>query len=350
MKRILTSMLIFAAMQMLADKAYIGIYVMDGINMTPVSGAKIVASFEDDIGWRAWTESPRPVIAHGITDINGFCRCMGKTNCGRSSCWIDCAPEGYYRPPRGGSVKYAKTSIFGVWQPEDVVVTVTLQRVGHPIPLHVHRVQLKNPKNGIGGFDGTNAVLRYDFMVGDWLPPHGNGKHSDMTIRTHLAVGETLEIWRRHPITFYDFVSSVEFGGVGNGLVEKMVGGKNLGLKIRNAPESGYSTQKEFRFGRRKQERKYGAKIVPEPEYYCESDKDRCYCFRIRSKFDGKGKLVEAYYGKIYGDFQFEGWIKSGLCGVDFLYYLNPTPLDRNLEWDMKNNLCPNPGSVGLEP
>ena len=36
-----------------------------------------------------------------------------------------------------------------------------------------------------------------------------------------------------------------------------------------------------------------------------------------------------------------------GLDVVHFLYYLNPNPLDRNLEWDMKNNLCPNPGKIG---
>ena len=37
--------------------------------------------------------------------------------------------------------------------------------------------------------------------------------------------------------------------------------------------------------------------------------------------------------------------------GVSFRYYLNPNPLDRNLEWDMKTNLCPNPGSLGqLQP
>ena len=34
------------------------------------------------------------------------------------------------------------------------------------------------------------------------------------------------------------------------------------------------------------------------------------------------------------------------LLDVEFLYYLNLTPLDRNLEWDMKTNLCPNPGLV----
>lgn len=29
------------------------------------------------------------------------------------------------------------------------------------------------------------------------------------------------------------------------------------------------------------------------------------------------------------------------------LYYFNPESLDRNLEWDMKNNLCPCPGDIG---
>ncbi len=37
----------------------------------------------------------------------------------------------------------------------------------------------------------------------------------------------------------------------------------------------------------------------------------------------------------------------SSLEGVRFLYCLNPTPLDRNLEWDMKTNLCPDPGNLG---
>ena len=32
------------------------------------------------------------------------------------------------------------------------------------------------------------------------------------------------------------------------------------------------------------------------------------------------------------------------LIGAKFLYYLNPKSLDRNLEWDMKTNLCPTAG------
>ena len=76
-------------------------------------------------------------------------------------------------------------------------------------------------------------------------------------------------------------------------------------------------------------------------------NKSQCYQFRIRTLYDEKGNLKEAYYGKIYGDFKIEGDEKKGLIGISFLYYLNPTPLDRNLEWDMKTNLCPNPGFLG---
>ena len=37
---------------------------------------------------------------------------------------------------------------------------------------------------------------------------------------------------------------------------------------------------------------------------------------------------------------------KVPVAAPSFMYYLNPKPLDKNLEWDMKTNLCPNPGSL----
>ena len=86
-------------------------------------------------------------------------------------------------------------------------------------------------------------------------------------------------------------------------------------------------------------------------KYYTDSNADCCHCFRIRSKFDENGKLIEACYGKIYGDINFEGWQNAGYKEIKFLYYLNPKSLDRNLEWDMKTNLCTDPGClVRLDP
>ena len=70
-------------------------------------------------------------------------------------------------------------------------------------------------------------------------------------------------------------------------------------------------------------------------------------CFRVRTKYDDKGKVVEAFYGKIYGDIAM-GWSYQGVSSASFLYYFNPTPNDRNLEWDRKNNLCDKPGKLEI--
>lgn len=53
----------------------------------------------------------------------------------------------------------------------------------------------------------------------------------------------------------------------------------------------------------------------------------RNYYFRVRTKLDEKGDIESAHYGKIYGDF------------MSFVYFLNPTPNDRNVEFDPKKNL-----------
>ena len=71
-------------------------------------------------------------------------------------------------------------------------------------------------------------------------------------------------------------------------------------------------------------------------------------CIRCRSTknsrlSDENWTLLPAKEGAC---FSIEGDEKKGLIGISFLYYLNPAPLDRNLEWDMKTNLCPNPGSL----
>jgi hypothetical protein len=50
----------------------------------------------------------------------------------------------------------------------------------------------------------------------------------------------------------------------------------------------------------------------------------------VRTVLDEMGNIKSAHYGKIYGDF------------MQFKYYLNPTPNDRNIEFDPKRNLLKN--------
>jgi len=52
---------------------------------------------------------------------------------------------------------------------------------------------------------------------------------------------------------------------------------------------------------------------------------------------DKDGKIISANYAKVMGDFRLDA--RHG--GVGFTYYFNPTPNDRNLEFDPKQNLFP---------
>ena len=320
-----------------ADTAHISAYVIDEITHAPIPSIKVSASFSNDNGWKAWTESAPIYHDTQETDVNGFCTLKGKTNIGRAGCGVDKQGEKYYGAG-GRGFHFTKKNIFGVWQPDNLVATIRLQRVEHPIPLFVKNVR---PKVASGTFDGTNAVLRYDLVLGDWLPPEGKGECADLEIRTKLTIDEVLQVgkykdWKK---TFFTFSNTVRFPGEGNGCRAEMTS-PTAGIKLRNAPEAGYGKTIVNRFGVK---RKIVGPNVNEAEY-SDSNPNRCYYFRIRSRFDDKGNLVEAYYGKVYGDFNFHGRWDLGFRGVDFLYYLNPKSLDRNLEWDMKTNLCPTAG------
>lgn len=320
-----------------ADTAHVSAYVIDEITHAPIPSIKVSASFSNDNGWKAWTESAPIYHDTQETDVNGFCTLKGKTNIGRAGCGVDKQGEKYYGAG-GRGFHFTKKNLFGVWQPDNLVATIRLQRVEHPIPLFVKNVR---PKVASGTFDGTNAVLRYDLVLGDWLPPEGKGECADLEIRTRLTIDEVLQVgkykdWKK---TFFTFSNTVRFPGEGNGCRAEMTS-PTAGIKLRNAPEAGYGKTIVNRFGVK---RKIVGPNVNEAEY-SDSNPNRCYYFRIRSRFDDKGNLVEAYYGKVYGDFNFHGRWDLGFRGVDFLYYLNPKSLDRNLEWDMKTNLCPTAG------
>jgi hypothetical protein len=49
--------------------------------------------------------------------------------------------------------------------------------------------------------------------------------------------------------------------------------------------------------------------------------------------------VESALYGKIQGDMRFLVGTKAPRAGIGFTYYLNPTPNDRNVEFDPSQNL-----------
>lgn len=65
------------------------------------------------------------------------------------------------------------------------------------------------------------------------------------------------------------------------------------------------------------------------------------YFLRVRTELDEKGNVKSANYAKVHGDFEF--WATSEMR---FTYYFNPTPNDRNLEFDPDQNLLKNQGRL----
>ena len=323
-----------------ADTAKVRALVVDDERGEPLANVPVTAYFTVDIGWRAWTESSAPNKDRGQTDVHGNCRLVGKTNCGKVGCWIEDPPSGYYRPRKGWGHIYAEKSLLGIWQPDNLVATIKLQRIECPIALFVKQFEDEGADYvGSDLFAKGDGRLLLDMMKGEWLPPVGNGEHADVVFtrlpHEDLGIGTN---FNGLTATSYRDSMSVSFVGDGNGLVE-VACSDSAGLMIRTAPQDGYRQNYLCWKGRMK-----------DLKHASHFDKRRNFAFRIRTRRDGNGKITSAYYGKIYGDINFKklfGVDTEAVAAPSFLYYLNLTPNDRNLEWDMKTNLCPNPGKIG---
>ena len=338
MKKELFYAFIFVALSCFADKAYIKAMVLDRCSEAPIQGVEVKAWFKVDIGWRAWSE-PTPIITDvKTTDSCGMCVLEGRTNVGHISCEVVNPPSGYYGA-YGGDFKYNRKSLLGVWQPDNLVVTVRLQRVEKPIPLFVKQLfNRASASVSSNYFDIGKGKMQFDLIKGSFLPPIGKGEYADICFtrleREDLGIGTNFN--GRTSLAYRDGMM-VEFLGDGNGLIE-IPSKKTDGIKIRTAPLDGYKADYLVTKGKDKS-----------VNYFTSSNPGRNFAFRIRTKKDKNGKIVSAYYGKIYGDIVIKKpyGLEELVAAPSFMYYLNPKPLDRNLEWDMKTNLCPNPGFLG---
>ena len=161
--------------------------------------------------------------------------------------------------------------------------TLQLKKIGKPIPMYAKSVKL--------GVPVFNRPVGYDLEAGDWVAPYGKGLNTDFIF------------------TVTNSTIVVSFPNAGDG-IQGLTRDWNLGvgglLSSHEAPIDGY-----------------------QPEYkQTQMQKlDKIYYFRVKTKIDDNGQIVSAYYGKIYGDF------------MQFRYYYNPTPNDRNVEFDPKQNL-----------
>ena len=337
---ILISLFGVTTIRLSAATAGFDVLVLDADSGAPISGVDVTGWFSNNNGWKAWTDSAPTYDDKKTTDAKGLCHVEGETNTGETGVNIHYPPEGYY--PNSFCVRHRFTQKplmpLMHWRPTDLVITAKLQRVGHTVPLFVKRI---GRKLGSDAIMANGESFAYDLVKGAFLPPFGEGQTADVVFsrspQEYLGEGNN---GNGYVAPRYKNTLLMTFqGDEANGILESPMPDAQTYCWIRRAPEEGYCREISF------------SEATSSDLQRIEGlDAKKCYCFRIRTNRDERGNIKSSLYGKIYGDpsFFLEGsdrW-KQKICGISLLYYLNPTPNDRSLEWDRKNNFCDKPGNL----
>ena len=272
----------------------------------------------------AYREKEEIKSNHGITGAEGVHIAEVKSQ--RSGIEGVISQNGFYR----SSFKFPFVSDRnemvknGRWQPWNPTIPVILRDIRNPIPMYVAWVEEWELPN--------DTDVGFDFEKGDFVEPYGKGKLADFKINVaskgtpYVDVSSRLRLSaseegggfiRMNKIMWSEFVSEYE------------------------APENGYVPVIQTTNRSRRPYDEDSADDVSGGEYLI---------FKSRIVRDAEGNIVSANYGKLYGNLgygvgnnpheksaRFQKNTSYG--GVKFPYYFNPTPNDRNIEFDGKDPL-----------
>jgi hypothetical protein len=257
-----------------------------GEDGNPITGADVTVSYDflsasgQSGKGISWDE------IKGLTDIDGM---FSVSHTDTSfDLGITGKKSGYYTTHIGYQFYFDEKK----WHP---TFTLMLKKIGKPIPMYAKFITYIK-------FPVFNKPIGYDLTAGDWVAPYGKGVITDFLFT------------ESHTNAQSGYFIIVDFPNKGDGLQEFDVPAMLQNAKMgqsdlrssQEAPVDGYKP--EF--------------IQPQ-----DMNLDRNYYFRVRTVLDSRGNILSTHYGKIYGDF------------MQFRYYLNPTPNNRNVEFDAKHNL-----------
>jgi hypothetical protein len=252
------------------------------------------------------------VKVEGVTDVQG--EFTGEGHC-RREIGTSVTKEGCY----AGTVNIPKFQEHkeGKWQPWNSTAVTILRPIGKPVALYAKTIRTQIPV-----FD---QPCGYDLELGDWVAPYGKGMTKDFIFTLHQE-------WRGN--YDYDVRGELTFKNPLDGFQETTIpeAGKNSAFRWeRLAPENGYEPKFQL------QNTWYPTGSDKKPvRSFKSQDEWQGYFFRVRT-VEQDGKIVSAHYGKIRGGIAV--YPNDPKPKIVFTYYFNPTPNDRNLEWDTKKNL-----------
>ena len=253
-----------------------------------------------------------------ITDTNGLCTLAGKCD---GTLGGNVQKAGYYEDLLN-NISFTNSTLTH-WQPVDKLYTVVLRRILNPIPMYARDL------HGVA-IPAIGEPLSYDLEKGDWLPPYGNGQVADFLFHMDCQFGKQLPAGEN--VNEFHATLTLTFANEKDGIVEVADPLPPLEGSIfrlpRFAPETGYSNRWEM----------YGYETETQMGYkHTGNSESPNYFYRVRTKTNETGQIISAHYGKIRGQINFGVYAKA--TSLSMTYYFNPTPNDRNMEFDPERNL-----------
>ena len=246
----------------------------------------------------------------GISNSKGVFVASHKT---LALCGIKVEKDGYY----AGRAEFHMKQHQGneKWTPWPQIVEIKLRKKVLPISMYAKTfdyVTLPEIGNPVG----------FDLTAGDWVAPHGKG-----------VVKDLIFTFQREFRGRFDFAwnLSVDFQGDGNGWQAISIADENPQSEFRyprSAPGNGYSQSKMYLACNRTLNNLWETNSTSATNYF----------FRIRTQYGEKKEIKSALYGKLLGPIVVNVQ-STKTAKLNFTYYLNPTPLDRNMEFDPEKNL-----------
>ena len=232
--------------------------------------------------WGAFTANhlKDSVLVDGMTNTNGEFVAQGNCN---EFLRVDVTKEGYYHTEAKINFRRSKSDpivVDGKWQPYGETRTVVLNRIKDPLSVKVFDENSHRRRIPLFG-----AWIGFDLEIGDWLPPHGNGKFEDVCLRFKSDVRK-----RRIDYTYVMDVSFTNNPHAGAYIAKKDTASD---LKTEYAADTNANYQSTFSFATES--------VSGRPVKANYLDQDSYLVFRTRTKVDESGRLIGAHYGKICG-------------------------------------------------
>ena len=277
----------------------------------PVAGVPIHFVFMNPITYQ-------PLSIDGFSDEGGFFSAEGGSD---STIAGEIRKAGYYRG--GFPLEPFVKSKEGHWQPWNQTNVVLMRKIENPIPMYAKNFFLKVPQIG--------KPCGYDLAVGDWMSPWGKGRVPDFVFTMTCDYTNFNHQNTSMKLTFSNPLDGIQPAD----LPKEFAYGEFIWH--RQSPESGYVGSYEQELGLPR--KLFQIPSAPKVRSGEDIEAQKFY-FRVRT-VEKEGKVVSALYGKLSRGFGM-GATNPTNINVGTCYYLNPTPLDRNMEFDLKQNLFKN--------